>query len=47
METDAVQETVNVQDLLPRVDIGPQLNSALIAELSDKNWKVSAFSLHL
>ncbi|KAE8740038.1 hypothetical protein FOCC_FOCC014444 [Frankliniella occidentalis] len=39
-EAEAVQETVNVQDLLPRVDISPQLNSALISELADKNWKV-------
>lgn len=39
-DADASQEAINVQDLLPRVDIGPQLTSAIINELSDKNWKV-------
>lgn len=40
VEADTSQEAINVLDLLPRVDIGPQLNGALISELSDKNWKV-------
>jgi len=34
-DVDLVQE-----DILPRVDIGPQLNDSFIQELSDKNWKV-------
>lgn len=33
-------ETVNVQDLLPRVDISPQITESLIDEMADKNWKV-------
>ncbi|KAL3267282.1 hypothetical protein HHI36_011413 [Cryptolaemus montrouzieri] len=31
---------VNTQDLLPRVDISPQITESLLTELSDKNWKV-------
>lgn len=30
---------VNVNDLLPRVDISGKITDALLAELSDKNWK--------
>ncbi|XP_041785332.1 protein mini spindles isoform X4 [Anopheles merus] len=30
---------VNVNDLLPRIDISGQITEALLAELSDKNWK--------
>ena len=30
-----------VEDLVPREDIGDKVTSALIAELGDKNWKVS------
>uniref|UniRef100_A0A240PP00 TOG domain-containing protein n=1 Tax=Anopheles atroparvus TaxID=41427 RepID=A0A240PP00_ANOAO len=30
---------VNLNDLLPRVDISGQITEALLAELSDKNWK--------
>ncbi|ETN59361.1 microtubule associated protein xmap215 [Anopheles darlingi] len=30
---------VNMNDLLPRVDISGQITEALLAELSDKNWK--------
>ncbi|KAK0165415.1 hypothetical protein PV328_003929 [Microctonus aethiopoides] len=29
-----------INDLLPRIDIGPQITEALLAELADKNWKV-------
>ncbi|KAK0183474.1 hypothetical protein PV327_001512 [Microctonus hyperodae] len=29
-----------MNDLLPRIDIGPQITEALLAELADKNWKV-------
>lgn len=31
---------VNIQDLLPRVDISLQITESLLNELSDKNWKV-------
>lgn len=31
---------VNVQDLLPRVDISGHITESLLTELSDKNWKV-------
>ncbi|XP_017785300.1 PREDICTED: cytoskeleton-associated protein 5 [Nicrophorus vespilloides] len=31
---------VNLQDLLPRVDISSQISEALINEMADKNWKV-------
>ncbi|KAJ8911338.1 hypothetical protein NQ315_014182, partial [Exocentrus adspersus] len=34
------QETVNVQDLLPRVDISGQITEAILNDLADKNWKV-------
>lgn len=44
-DNDAAPEPVNVQDLLPRVDISSQLTSALISELSDKNWKVRSEAL--
>lgn len=30
---------MNLSDLLPRVDISPLITEALIAEMSDKNWK--------
>ncbi|XP_053677299.1 protein mini spindles [Anopheles nili] len=30
---------VNVNDLLPRIDISGQITEALLTELSDKNWK--------
>ncbi|KAJ8937293.1 hypothetical protein NQ318_020343 [Aromia moschata] len=33
-------EPINIQDLIPRVDISGQITEALINELSDKNWKV-------
>lgn len=31
---------VNIQELLPRVDISSQITDSLINEMSDKNWKV-------
>ncbi|KAF5285627.1 hypothetical protein FQR65_LT13108 [Abscondita terminalis] len=41
LDADAVPaESLNIQDLLPRVDISPQITEALIEEMSDKNWKV-------
>ncbi|KAF7272697.1 hypothetical protein GWI33_014546, partial [Rhynchophorus ferrugineus] len=33
-------EPINIQDLIPRVDISGQISDALINELADKNWKV-------
>ncbi|KAH8294844.1 hypothetical protein KR018_003531 [Drosophila ironensis] len=35
----ADEEPVNVADLLPRVDIAPQITEALLKEMSDKDWK--------
>lgn len=32
-------EAINVQDLLPRVDIGGHISESLLNELADKNWK--------
>ncbi|XP_045478875.1 protein mini spindles isoform X2 [Harmonia axyridis] len=31
---------VNIQDILPRIDISSQITETLINEMSDKNWKV-------
>lgn len=31
---------VDVQDIIPRVNIIPQITDALINELADKDWKV-------
>lgn len=43
-EDDAVDSRqaapINVQDLVPRVNISEQLTSNLFSELADKNWKV-------
>lgn len=33
------QRPVNMNDLLPRVDISPQLTESLLSEIADKNWK--------
>ncbi|XP_056629748.1 protein mini spindles isoform X2 [Diorhabda sublineata] len=32
-------EQVNIQDLIPRVDISGQITETILTELSDKNWK--------
>lgn len=32
-------EQVNIQDLIPRVDISGQITETMLIELSDKNWK--------
>lgn len=32
---------VNIRDIVPRVDITPQITDALINEFSDKDWKVN------
>ncbi|XP_078271596.1 cytoskeleton-associated protein 5 isoform X2 [Rhinoraja longicauda] len=34
------EENGNVQDLLPRTDIGDKITSDLVTKLDDKNWKV-------
>uniref|UniRef100_UPI00398EDFBA cytoskeleton-associated protein 5 isoform X2 n=1 Tax=Pristiophorus japonicus TaxID=55135 RepID=UPI00398EDFBA len=34
------EENGNVQDLLPRTDIGDKITSDLIEKLGDKNWKI-------
>lgn len=31
---------VNIRDIVPRVDISPQITDALINEFADKDWKV-------
>ncbi|KAK5643087.1 hypothetical protein RI129_006932 [Pyrocoelia pectoralis] len=36
----AQAEEVNIQDLLPRVDISTQISEPLIEQMADKNWKV-------
>ncbi|EDX12733.1 GD19072 [Drosophila simulans] len=33
------EEPINMADLLPRVDISPQITEALLKEMSDKDWK--------
>lgn len=38
-DDDSPAAAVNISDLLPRVDISPMITEALIAEISDKNWK--------
>ncbi|XP_014295332.1 protein mini spindles isoform X1 [Microplitis demolitor] len=39
-DNDVGGETVEINDLIPRVDISNQITEALLAELGDKNWKV-------
>ncbi|CAD6995897.1 unnamed protein product [Ceratitis capitata] len=33
------QEQVNLADMLPRIDIAPQITESLLKEMSDKDWK--------
>ncbi|KPU75563.1 uncharacterized protein Dana_GF11924, isoform G [Drosophila ananassae] len=33
------EEPINMADLLPRVDIAPQITETLLKEMSDKDWK--------
>lgn len=33
------EEPINMADLLPRIDIAPQITEALLKEMSDKDWK--------
>ncbi|XP_066151261.1 protein mini spindles [Euwallacea fornicatus] len=39
LEDDMEPEQVNMQDMLPRVDISSQITESLLNELMDKNWK--------
>lgn len=39
-DVDAKQAVINVQDLVPRMNISEQLSCTLFTELADKNWKV-------
>ncbi|XP_017847656.1 protein mini spindles isoform X3 [Drosophila busckii] len=38
-EAAAEPEPINLADLLPRMDIAPQITEALLKEMSDKDWK--------
>lgn len=38
-EDESPAPAMNLNDLLPRVDVSPMITEALIAEMSDKNWK--------
>jgi hypothetical protein len=38
-EDDSPTPAMNLNELLPRVDISPMITESLIAELMDKNWK--------
>lgn len=42
----AAPVVVNPLDLLPKVDISPQITDALLVELADKNWQVRIESLN-
>ncbi|RUO96554.1 hypothetical protein BC936DRAFT_141845, partial [Jimgerdemannia flammicorona] len=39
-KADAPQGGDPIEDLFPRVDISPQLDSKLLEECNDSNWKV-------
>jgi len=45
IDDDQGPDPSNLQELLPRVDISAQITESMIAELSDKNWKVRDESL--
>lgn len=36
---DEQQEQMNLADMLPRIDIAPQITETLLKEMSDKDWK--------
>ncbi|XP_050341877.1 protein mini spindles isoform X2 [Bactrocera neohumeralis] len=38
-EEDEPQEQINLADMLPRIDIAPQITETLLKEMSDKDWK--------
>lgn len=40
-EEAAEDEPAPVEDSRPRTDIAPLITDALVAEINDKNWKVS------
>lgn len=40
-EEAAEEEPAAVEDNRPRTDIAPLITDALIAEINDKNWKVT------
>ncbi|XP_029636093.1 cytoskeleton-associated protein 5 isoform X2 [Octopus sinensis] len=39
-ENENGSESVNVEDLIPRTDIGDKITSEILAEMGDKNWKI-------
>jgi hypothetical protein len=36
-------EKLNINDLMPHVDISLHITDGLLSELADRNWKVSIF----
>lgn len=40
-EGEVANEKVNINDLMPHVDISSHITDALLSELADRNWKVS------
>lgn len=38
-DDDEPQEQINLADMLPRIDIAPQITETLLKEMSDKDWK--------
>jgi hypothetical protein len=36
-------EKLNINDLMPHVDISSHITDGLLSELADRNWKVSIF----
>ncbi|XP_054741360.1 protein mini spindles isoform X5 [Anastrepha obliqua] len=38
-DDDEPQEQMNLADMLPRIDIAPQITETLLKEMSDKDWK--------
>ncbi|XP_017478345.1 PREDICTED: cytoskeleton-associated protein 5 isoform X2 [Rhagoletis zephyria] len=38
-DEDEAQEQMNLADMLPRIDIAPQITETLLKEMSDKDWK--------
>lgn len=38
-DDDAITDQINLNDLLPRVDISSQITETLLKEMSDKDWK--------
>jgi cytoskeleton-associated protein 5 len=42
----AVNEKLNIHDLMPHVDISSHITDSLLSELQDRNWQVSMFCLY-